>query len=121
MVLALCIMTLMEIDMHKQKKQAIIDKLTFIINTMPDVSAFIAAPPPKRQQVVEDGAIFLVGDGYATFDKLCNMLQGEKDWRGKFSCEYLEEEVIFPLLNSALIGSNGMQLHHDLDAVFSKC
>src|SRR6266581_7077628 len=119
--LALCIMTLKEIDMDEQKKQDIIDKLTSIINTMPDVSAFIAAPPPKRDQSVEDGFIFLVGDGYTTFDRLCDMLQGEKGWREKFSGEYLEEEVIFPLLNSALIGNNRMQLHHDLDAIVSKC
>jgi hypothetical protein len=76
--MALCIKTLMEIDMHEQKKQAIIDKLTSIIKTMPDVSAFKEVPSPSRYQVVGDRAIFLMGEGYTTFDRLCDMLQGEK-------------------------------------------
>ena len=119
--MVLDVIALMEIDMDEQKKQAIIDKLTFIINSMPDDSAYLAAPPPKIDQVVEDGILFLAGESYVAFDKLCDMLQSEKGWREKFSREYLEEEVIFPLLNSALISSDRMQLYHDLDAIVSEC
>jgi len=107
--------------MDEQKKQAVIDKLTFIINSMPDHSAYLAAPPPRIEQVVEDGILFLAGDSYVAFGGLCHMLQLEKGWREKFSREYLEEEVIFPLLNNALINSDRMQLHHDLDAIVSAC
>jgi hypothetical protein len=118
--MVLNVMAFTEIDMDEQKQQAVIDKLTFI-NSMPDHSAYLAAPPPRIEQVVEDGILFLAGDSYVAFGGLCHMLQLEKGWREKFSREYLEEEVIFPLLNNALINSDRMQLHHDLDAIVSAC
>jgi hypothetical protein len=118
--MVLNVMAFTEIDMDEQKKQAVSDKLTFIIYSMPDHSAYLAAPPPRIEQVIEDGILFLAGDSYVAFDELCHMLQLEKGWRERLSREYLEEEVIFPLLNNALINSDRM-LHHDLDAIVSAC
>jgi hypothetical protein len=49
------------------------------------------------------------------------MFQAEKDWKDKFSREYIEENVVTPLLNSALFNSDTGYLQHELEAIVSNC
>jgi hypothetical protein len=107
--------------MREPQKKVIIDKLTFIINGMPDLSSFHELLGPKSFIPGKKGGLRLVGDGYVEFNNLCDMFQAEKDWKDKFSHEYIEEEVVTPLLNSALFNSDTGYLQHELEAIVSKC
>jgi hypothetical protein len=106
--------------MHESQKKVIIDKLTFIINGMPDQLSFHDLQESKSFKG-KKGGIILVGDGYVEFNNLCDMFQAEKDWKDKFSREYIEEELVTPLLRSALFNSDTGYLLHELEAIVSKC
>jgi hypothetical protein len=59
--------------MHKSKKKAIIEKLTFIINRMPDLLSFHELPGSKLFIPGKKGGIRLVGDGYVEFNNLSRL------------------------------------------------
>lgn len=106
--------------MLESKKKCIMNKLTLIINGMSDQLSYHDLPEPKLIKGIK-GGIILVGDGYVEFNTLCDMFQAEKDWKDKFSREYIEEVVVTPLLSSALLNSDTGNLQHELEAIISKC
>ncbi|SRR5712692_10504652 len=74
-----------EIGMNENKKQAIVDKLTYIITHTSDLASFSIAPPPKYGMGTSSSPIRLIGDAAKQYEAVSGMLQNEVVWRDKFS------------------------------------
>jgi hypothetical protein len=76
--------------MNKNKKQAIVDKLAYIITHTSDLASYSTAPPPTYGLGIGSGTIRLIGDAAKQYEAVCGLLQNEGAWRDKFSKKYIK-------------------------------
>src|SRR5438105_4858354 len=106
--------------MNQDKKQALVNKLSFIITHTTDPALFLEARGPKKAFSIEGGAICLVEDACTEFNKVNRMLESEPGWREKFSRDYLEK-AITKLLGHILKDGNTDRIDVYLDNLITQC
>lgn len=107
--------------MHPNKKQAIIEKFTYIITHITDYTLYHSSPPPKRLLGIDDGwFICLIGEAYETYDAVCNMLANETSWKEKLSREFINRGVHAVLRQVVKNGKTDTISAH-LDAFLTAC
>lgn len=107
-------------EMDPQKRQAAVDKLTYIATNVIDMTAFPQIPDPKRVLSGKSGPYILAGKSLEEFDALCTMLSKERGWVAKFSKGYIEKGV-HELLNQVLQDGNTAGAGTHLDAFVTAC
>lgn len=106
--------------MDPNKKQAIVDKLAYIVTHITDSSSYASSPPPKKFLGIERGAICLVGEAYEMYDSVCDMLASEKSWKEKLSTAYIDKGV-HALLGRIIKDGNADNISVQLDTFIAEC
>ena len=104
--------------MNENKKQAIVDKLTYIITHTSDLASFSIALPPKYGMGTGSSPIRLIGDAAKQYEAVCEMMQNEVVWRDKFSKRYTEE-IVNQVLSNLHRDSNTDKASEYLDDVIA--
>jgi hypothetical protein len=106
--------------MDQNKKQAIVDKLNFIITHTTDPVLLLEDPGLKKILFTENGTIYLAGDACTEFYKINKMLESEPRWKEKFSRDYLEK-AIQKLLSRILKDNNTDNIDVYLNDLITEC
>ena len=107
--------------MHPNKRQTIIEKLTYIATHTTDSSLFRSSPPPIRYLGIDNGwAICLTDEAYKTYDKVCDMLASETSWKEKLSRHFIIEDV-HAMLRQIIKDGDTDAVPTYLDIFLTKC
>ncbi len=80
--------------MQPNKRQAIIDKLTYIASHTAPGSTLRQTPKPNRLLGGLDGSAYVLsGEAYHQYDKVIDLFLGEPTWNLKFSHTHIEKNV----------------------------
>lgn len=106
--------------MHPNKKQAIVDKLNYIINHTISPSAYSAYPQPNVLLRIESGWVCLADEACNKYYSVCDIFANEDSWKDKLSREYIVTGVN-TLLASIIKDGNHDNISVHLDAFITQC
>ncbi len=105
---------------NEDKKQAIVDKLSYIITHSSTAAVSEAAQSRYYIFGLDNGSnIFLIGAAAKEYEAICGMLKSEKGWRDKFSDDYLEKTSRQIVCNVCKDG-NTDKAHQYLDTIIAE-
>jgi hypothetical protein len=110
--------------MHPNKKQTIVNKLTYVVTHTTDSANYISSPRPKMSLgITDDWMIGLVGETYETYFALCDMFGSEKVWKEKISQQFIQNGVNAMIREILIDQKNGNtdSISAHLDAFIAEC